>query len=237
MVAGVILLPQKDVMEWVTKRFYSFNSIVRALQIQKTGEKENVRLPVFEPKETFKNIVVIGGGPNAVLHADAIQDFIGKLDNVCLVHASSKNAKNYQNVKCKQFYCLVGNEGHRLEKIFYKFETFNGQCVLPSSPRKMGTYLPKVAQKNSFELKDVSFTDKYKDAHTALALQTSLDLGVENIYITGYDGYANESVTNKERGLISENEYLFEKIQKKTNLIDITATQYSISIQSVYSLI
>ncbi|MFN3840954.1 MAG: aldolase catalytic domain-containing protein, partial [Cyclobacteriaceae bacterium] len=37
MVSGSNSLPQKDVMEWVTRRFYSINSIIRALQNQKAG--------------------------------------------------------------------------------------------------------------------------------------------------------------------------------------------------------
>lgn len=37
MVSGAYSLPQKDVMDWVGKRFYSFNSIIRALQNQARG--------------------------------------------------------------------------------------------------------------------------------------------------------------------------------------------------------
>lgn len=237
MVSGANSLPQKNVMEWVTQRFYSFNSIIRALNNQKLGEQDNIQLPLFKPTKFYKNVVIIGGGPNAINHAEAINSFIAKLNDVCIVHASSKNAKSYENAKCKQFYCLVGNEGHRLESVFNDLKSLTGQCVLPPYPRKMGTYLPKVIKDRSFELAEVNFTDKYLDAHTSLALQTALDLNAESIYIAGYDGYDSQTITAKERSLIAENEYIFQKATNKAKLVSITSTHYSLKTESIYSII
>src|SRR5690606_25201134 len=73
MVSGANSLPQKDVMEWVSKRYYSFNSIIRALQNQKEGVKDNRRLPMFEPAKSFKKAIIVGGGPTASMHAAAIK--------------------------------------------------------------------------------------------------------------------------------------------------------------------
>lgn len=237
MVSGANSLPQKDVMEWVTQRFYSFNSIIRALNNQKVGEQDNIRLPIFKPTQYYKNIVVIGGGPNAINHADAIKSFIDKLEDVCIIHASSKNAKSYEEIVCKQFFCLVGNEGHRLESVFNDLKSLTGQCILPPYPRKMGTYLPEVIKEKSFELAEVNFTDQFMDAHTSLALQTALDLKAESIYIAGYDGYDSQTISAKERSLIAENEYIFQKAMNKANLVSITSTHYSLKTESVYSLI
>ena len=236
MVSGANSLPQKDVMEWVTQRFYSFNSIIRALQNQKTGEADNMRLPVFKPEKSFKNVAIIGGGPNAKLHAEAVKHFVNKLDNVCLIHASSKNAKSYEDVDLDQYFCLVGNEGHRLEEVFNDLNHFRGQCVLPAFPRKMGTYIPVILKDVAFELKEVSFTEKHTDAHTALALQTAIDLKAEKVFLAGYDGYSNELITPKEQGLISENEYLFSSFRKIMNLTSIMPTRYTVDVKSIYSL-
>lgn len=237
MVSGANSLPQKDVMEWVTQRYYSFNSIIRALNNQKRGEQDNFRLPIFKPTDSYKNVIIIGGGPNAANHADAIKVFVDKLDDACVVHASSKNAKSYEDVKCKQFYCLVGNEGRRLESVFNDLNFFAGQCILPPFPRKMGTYLPDTIKDKSFELSEVNFTDKFMDAHTSLALQTALDLNAESIYIVGYDGYNSQLITAKERNLISENEYIFKKAIEKVNIVSMTSTNYSLRTESVYSII
>lgn len=237
MVSGANSLPQKDVMEWVTQRFYSYNSIIRALHNQKSGELDNLRLPLFKPEKRFRNIIIIGGGPNAKIHADAIVQFINQLDDVCLIHASSKNAKSYENVKIEQFFCLVGNEGHRLEDVFNDLKHFHGKCILPAYPRKMGTYIPEMVKHVAFELKQINFTTRHQDAHTAIALQTALDLKGTNIYLAGYDGYSEGMITPKEQGLINENEYLFAKFQETTKLFSILLTNYNVAVHSVYSLI
>jgi 4-hydroxy 2-oxovalerate aldolase len=236
MVSGANSLPQKDVMEWVTQRWYSFNSIIRALHNQKSGEEDNVKLPVFKPKKTFKNVIIIGGGPSAVKHAEAVKQFIKKLDDVCIIHASSKNAKSYEDVHCKQYYCLVGNEGHRLEKVFNDLNHFHGECILPPYPRKMGTYIPEILRDNSFELGEVNFTDKYKDAHTSLALQTAINLRSKTIYLVGYDGYKKEQIDQKEQNLFKENEYVFEKIKNNCILYSVTPSEYDIDVLSIYLL-
>jgi 4-hydroxy 2-oxovalerate aldolase len=42
MVSGAHSLPQKEVMDWVGKRYYSFNSIIRALQNRAKGIDDNI---------------------------------------------------------------------------------------------------------------------------------------------------------------------------------------------------
>ncbi len=236
MVSGANSLPQKDVMEWVTQRWYSINSIIRALNIQKSGEEDNVKLTIFKPEKSYKNVIIIGGGPSAVEHSNAVNHFIDNLDDVCIVHASAKNGKSYENVSCKQYYCLVGNEGHRLEQVFNNFNTFQGECILPPYPRKMGTYIPEKLRSNSFELNNISFTDKYKDAHTTLALQTSIDLKAKSVFLVGYDGYDKSEITSKEQALLSENDYLFNKFKINIELKSIVQTNYNLEVESIYKL-
>lgn len=237
MVSGANSLPQKDVMEWVTQRFYSINSIIRALQVQKSGDKDNLSLPVFQSGKSFANVVVIGGGPNAVAHADAVKQFIKGKEDICIIHASSKNAKSYEDVETEQLFCLVGNEGHRLENIFNDLNKFSGKCILPPYPRKMGTYVPELVKDEAYQLKEITFTDKYQDSHTALALQLSLELNAQHIFLVGYDGYKGSTISPKEQGLISENEYSFARIQGRVGLSSLTPTKYSVPVNSVYSLI
>lgn len=237
MVSGANSLPQKDVMTWFSLRFYSINSIIRALHYQKSGDTENIHLPVFKPQQQFKNVIIIGGGPCAVTHAEAIKKFISKFEQICIIHASSKNAKSYEDVNCRQYYCLVGNEGHRLEKVFNDLTHFHGKCILPPSPREMGTYIPEIIKNNSLELTEVKFTDKFTDSHTALALQTAILLDAETVYVAGYEGYSNELITSKEQGLIQENEYMFSLAKKVVNIVSLFPTQYSLITKSVYSLI
>ena len=87
MVSGANSLPQKDVMEWVTRRFYSFNSIIRALYNQKEKVQDNQKLPLFQPSKQYSKVIVIGGGPNANLHKIAVKEFIRNRQNdICIIH-------------------------------------------------------------------------------------------------------------------------------------------------------
>lgn len=237
MISGANSLPQKDVMNWVTARFYSFNSIIRALQNQKIGIEDNQKLKLFKPQNEFSKAVIIGGGPNANIHSTAVKEFIQRESDICVIHASSKNASNYKDLNLQQYFCLVGNEGHRLEKIFDDLGTFDGYCVLPPFPRKMGTYIPQAVKNKCFELASVEFIEKLNDTHTVIALQTAISLGVKNVFLVGYDGYNSSVISNMEQQLFSENELIFSKARKVLDIVSLVPTQYSIPITSVYSLL
>lgn len=237
MVSGANSLPQKQVMEWVGKRYYSFNSIIRALHNQSKGVEDNQELPKFnfKSKESYSKALIIGGGPSAVEHAKAITKFLNANKEMVVIHASSKNAMNFNNIKNDQYFCLVGNEGHRLEDVFAN-KNIKGKCILPPFPRTMGTYVPSQLKEKSYELAKVDFTENFKDSHTALALQSILELGLKEVYCVGYDGYEG-NISKKEQELFLENEYLFCLIKPKLlNLISLTETNYAeLSSSSVYA--
>lgn len=237
MISGANSLPQKDVMEWVTKRFYSFNSIIRALQNQKDGVEDNQKLPVFKPAKKYSKVVIIGGGPNAAEHATAAIEFVKIHSDICIIHASSKNAKLYNSLNVDQFFCLVGNEGHRLEKVFEDLGQFKGQCILPPYPRKMGTYIPQSIVKDSFELERITFTPRLHDSHTVIAIQTAIALGAKEIFFIGYDGYSGDRIDQREQELFQENESIFKDASSgEVKLFALTPTKYkSLIIHSVYS--
>jgi len=241
MVSGANSLPQKQVMEWVSKRYYSFNSIIRALNNQSQGKVDNTKLPEldFGKEKTYAGALIVGGGPSAVRHTQAIDRFLINNPNIIVIHASSKNALSFENVPNDQYFCLVGNEGHRLEEVF-QGSNIKGKCILPPYPREMGTYVPKSLTENSFELESVEFTDLYRDSHTALALQSILALKIEKVFMTGYDGYSGNHIGEKEQELFLENQHLFSKIKGHFNiqLVSLTPTKYTeLKGDSVYSKI
>lgn len=238
MVSGANSIPQKQVMEWVSKRFYSFNSIIRALANQSKGIKDNKQLLALNfDEQKYNTALIIGGGPTVIRHAQAINELLKNNPDMAVIHASSKNALNFQNIKNDQYFCLVGNEGYRLESVFNKSEV-KGRCILPPFPRKMGTYIPEVLTDKAYELNEVNFTDSYTDSHTALALQTAIELKVDEIYVVGYDGYNESKMGDKEREIFTENDYLFDLFSKNSNLTlkFLTPTKYSkIEQQSIHS--
>lgn len=241
MVSGANSLPQKDVMDWVSTRYYSFNSIIRALSNQSKGVKDNMQLPVINFQEQTgrrTEVLIVGGGPSAVSHSAALREFLREHPEMPVIHASSKNAMSFQEIDNPQFFCLVGNEGHRLEQV-YSSSAISGCCILPPFPRKMGTYIPSVMLEKAYELKSITFTDKYADSHTSLALQSAMEFGAEKIYVAGYDGYSLGTISQREQDLFMENEYLFDATKTKgIACISITPTSYKKLLPvSIYSLI
>lgn len=239
MVSGANSLPQKQVMEWVSKRYYSFNSIIRALNNQSQGKEDNIALPKLTLNDTkYQRALIVGGGPSPVEHSAAIDQFLIQNPDILVIHASSKNALSFTKVPNEQIFCLVGNEGHRMEEVFGE-QKIQGKCILPPFPRKMGTYIPKALENNTFELQEVSFTNEYQDSHTAIALQVSIELSLKDVYVTGYDAYQG-SISIRQQELFNENQLLFQSFKQAAGheLKSITPTGYNqLSETSIYALL
>ena len=239
MVSGANSLPQKDVMEWVSKRYYSFNSIIRALQNQKEGIEDNQRLPVFAPESGFKRAVIVGGGPSARAHASAIKAWVERNPGTCVIHSSSRNAGEYLDLDATQYFALVGSEGHRLEALFASFGAFSGNCILPPFPRKMGTYIPAIVEGRTYELPSLSSDKVPSDSSTIIAIETALTLGAEQIFVAGYDGYSETKMGEKEQALFLENNQMFAHYRSQgVELKSVTPSKYdALEVQSLYSLL
>lgn len=238
MVSGAHSLPQKDVMDWVGKRYYSFNSIIRALQNQAKGEEDNTKLNLV-PSKSFTKALLVGGGSSVGEHTEALIKFLSMNQDMLILHASSKNALSFSDLLNDQVFCLVGNEGHRMEEIFNKQIPRNSTCILPSYPRKMGTYIPENLKINSFELSNSTLFDPYSDSHTAIALQTLLSYNVKEVIVIGYDGYNSGVSDSKSMELFQENKFMFD-IVKRNNLFDmktITPSAYGLNQVSIYSFL
>lgn len=238
MVSGAHSLPQKDVMDWVGKRYYSFNSIIRALQNQAKGLTDNEQLPSLI-KGNYKKALLVGGGPSVTAHAGALQKLLSQNADILVVHASSKNALSFSDIENHQIFCLVGNEGHRMEDIFKDKLPENAICVLPPFPRKMGTYIPKALNTKAFELPPSDIFEPYSDSHTGIALDILLTYGIDEVLVTGYDGYNQGNIDNKATELFQENKFMFEVIRKSDlfSIKSLTPTTYGLEEVSVYSLL
>ena len=241
MVSGAHSLPQKQVMDWVTKRFYSLNSILRALHNRSKGWSDNQRLPRLDisDEKSYTRALIIGGGPTAIHHAPAVKTFLKKYPDTIIIHASSRNAMSFAELKTGQLYCLVGNEGRRLESVFGGVAKIKGKCILPPYPREMGTYVPSTLENRAFELQRITFTDRLKDTHTTIALQTAMEMGLQDVFLVGYDGYNGTEMGQKEQDLLRENEFLFRQAgEQGLKCISLTPTNYEqVTQDSIYSYI
>ena len=239
MLSGANNIPQKEVMEWVTNRVYSFNSIVRALDNRKNNAVDNARFPLFNVTQKFLNVIVVGGGVNAIEHQEAIKAFITSTPKTAIVFATARNAKTYLDIDVPKYYCLVGNEGHRLTSNVGA-NNFKGICILPPYPRMMGTEVPDFAKDVTYELEHINFIDRYKDSVTAVALELAMTLTDQNIYVVGYDGYPGNILSEKEVSLTNENRTIFAAYKniKKNALKSLTPSIYKeLDVESVYQFI
>ena len=238
MLSGANSIPQKDVMEWVQNRIYSFNSIVRALENRKGHVVDNAKYPLFETKYKYSRVIIIGGGPMVQRHLSAIKTFIKQGSDTAVVFATSRYAALFRDVQSAKFYVLVGNESKRLEQSISKLETTE-KCILPPFPRTMGTDVPKMAQEQTYELKSISFIDKYQDSCTSIAVELANEITNGEKYIVGYDGYRDAKLSNKEIKLTRENEEIFERYAAIGKpLISLTPTLYKqLGTKSIYSIL
>lgn len=183
--------------------------------------------------------MIIGGGNSVIEHIEGIKEYIRINKNIVLIFATARYAQAFADVKVEKYYCLVGNEGRRLTSNIGS-DNFEGTCILPPYPRAMGTEVPSYAEEKTFELSSVDFTNEYKDSVTTVALQTSLQLATEEVYLVGYDGYPGNILSEKEMDLTHENISIFEAYKNATGkqLKSLTPTLYKeLIIESVYQFI
>lgn len=233
MIAGAYSLPQKEVMELVTNRIYSFESVVHGL-CDKIDYKHNRQYKTLM-KDDFCSAVIIGGGKSVEDHFDAIKSFINKQRRVVLVFASARYALMFKDIHVHKYYCLVGQEAKRLMRLLP--EKFEGVCVLPPAPRRLGSEVPEFAQNDTYELHQISFTKHFHDSCTAVAIQTACEICKGELFVVGYDGYSLTDGTDKEVSLMSENGKLFNDYSSFSGrkLKSLTKTLYvELEKQSVY---
>jgi len=238
MVSGANSLPQKEVMEWVGKRYYSLNSIIRTLSNQSKGLLDNQELPNLPKLATSNMVMVVGGGDSVQAHTPALIQFLKANPHLAIIHSSSKNAKTFEKLNNRQFHCLAGNEGYRLEENFDFADVSNRMAILPPYPRTMGTYVPNLMKEKSYQLPAIDFTEKETESITAVVLQVVKELDAKTIYIVGYDGYHGE-FNAQQMELFTENESLFFEMKEKgLPLCSLTPTAYqNLNAQSIYELI
>lgn len=239
MLAGANCIPQKEVMDWVTNRVYSFNSIVRALDNRKDHIEDNAKYPLLDYQHKKSGVIIVGGGSTVPEHVDGIRQFILSHSDIAVVFATARYAALFTDIKNEKYYCLVGSEAKRLSRNI-SAEQFDGCCILPPYPRVMGTDVPDFAVNRTFELPAFTFTEKYPDSCTTVALQTAIALTNRSIFIVGYDGYRGNILSEKEMSLSNENRTLFESYENKTGqrLVSLTPTLYkNLDIKSVYQFI
>lgn len=237
MLGGANRIPQKEVMDWVTNRVYSFNSIVRAMENRKNNAVDNAKYPTFEAIKKFNKVIVIGGGNGVKEHLEGIKAFIDS--DTALIFSTARHAALFADVYCQKYYALVGTESRRMVKNV-KANGFKDSVILPPYPRTMGTEVPVFAENHTYELASVDFINDYKDSSTTIAFEAALAIASGNIYCVGYDGYPGSVLSEKEMVLTHENKSIFDAFAKAKSQkpLSLTPSLYKeLEVVSVYQFI
>nr|WP_319999871.1 aldolase catalytic domain-containing protein [uncultured Draconibacterium sp.] len=235
MISGAYSLPQKEVMSWISKRRFTTESIINALQNKKDKIEDNHNLEIFSTEFTAERVVIIGGGSNSKKHAPALIQYCKQNPDVVLIHAGVRFVKEFNKLENRQYFCLLGSEGNKLKKDIATLDFSNIKCILEPSPRKMGTILPKELHNISYELKEISFIKDYPDSLLTIALQLAIDLSATEFMLFGFDGYDMKS--NEQMIEVSaENQLLIDTVLKNQNEVySLLPTKYSgLKISSIY---
>ena len=229
MFSGVNSFPQKQVMDWITKRFHSFGTIIKNLSLEENYLNEYEDFSINEKER----VLLVGGGDSIRKHEESIILFLKANPDVVVVHASSRNAECFQPTDNEQIYCLAGNEGKRVEGQLPKMNISNSKFVLASLPSEIDVYVPDQIKKYTSRLREKSSSKAYGKTHTGIAVQTIIEMQPKNIFVVGYDGYEERNLTVKEIESFEENTEIFENFvsNMKTNLISLTKTKYEVMIQ------
>lgn len=235
MISGAYSIPQKEVMDWVGNRTYSFNSIVRALDNRRNKVADNARYPVLNATKT-KQVLIVGGGDSVKEHINAISEFLENNAGIKIIFATARHASLFTDLINDKIFCLVGNEAKRMKSLVSADE-FNGICVLPPYPRTMGTEVPEYAVNQTFELHEIAFTKSFLDSCTTTALKCAIEYDADDVYVVGYDGYRGAVLSDKEADLTNENRTLFDDFKAQTGkeIISLVPTLYkSLKVISIY---
>ncbi len=232
MISGAFSLPQAEVMNWMAKHRYTIHSIVMALQNRKDEIVDNLKLDVFQPKRSYQEALIIGGGVTAIEVKEAIKRYIKNKD-ICLIMAGGRHAEEFAEVPGDKYYCLVGAEGMKFENLPFQIMD-KDVFIVPPHPRLMGTILPSVLNK-VFELKSITFT-KYVDSLLSVSFQIAADLGISRIELVGFDGYDSVENLDMQEVALENQKIIDDFLGAGKELYSFTPTRYRNIIQeSIYS--
>ena len=239
MFSGAFSLPQKQVMEWVGMNRYPLVNIINALNNQKESLEDNIELSKLSADVDIDSAIILGGGPSTINHISAIKQLAAKSSNLCLIHAGVRNVTAYSEIENKQYYALAGFESEKLLLGTRDISELKHTCVYPPYPRKMGTVIPDSLKKISVELKAITFTNASSDSPLAIAIQTALDLGINKLFMAGFDGY-DATINQVQFKLAQENQNILKDAAKLkgVQITFVTPTRYrNVQSTSIYSLI
>jgi 4-hydroxy 2-oxovalerate aldolase len=238
-ISGLNSLPQKDVMDWLSKDRYSTSAIVAALRGASSMQfVDHTIYPPISSKANTNPVLIIGGGHSVKRHGHAIQRFVENT-NATVIHSSLKNIQAHGERKGLIFACLPG---HEVEKAPQSIDA-SIEFIVQAAPRFKGT-VPEDLSSRVFQtalfgsVEDTKIGPVSDVGPLALALSAARDLTPGIIYLVGFDGYSN--ATRAQQDLAQETQGLLNGFTASfpgAQLVSLTPTDYLLTTDSVYRLI
>ncbi|NEP50559.1 MAG: hypothetical protein F6K65_17815 [Moorea sp. SIO3C2] len=249
-VSGLADLPQKDVMEWLGKKRYSTSTIVKALQGKQQKALSGKSYPKLRDRIeqlgliNLKTCVIVGGGLTAVEHSRAIAEYVEKQQGL-VIHSSLRNIEPYAKVNIPQAICLPGREAEKLKRL--PSDIINQQFIayiLSSAPRMADSVkedlVGKTVEVEAISQLNINYQTAMieKDSPLGLAFSVAQTLGINNIFLVGFDGYPGGKEVQQELATEVQNILdLFTASYPTIQVKSLTPTRYSIPQSSVYALL
>jgi 4-hydroxy 2-oxovalerate aldolase len=248
-VSGLADLPQKDVMEWLGKKRYSTSTVVQALQGKQQKVIDSEPYPRLSDRikqlglENIKTCVIVGGGHTAAEHSNSIIEYVKDKQSL-LIHSSLRNAEFYTKANIRQILCLPGREAEKLKalpvsQIEQQFLAF----ILSSGPRMTASVLGELTAK-TVEVNPITQHQSSQipimeqDPPLGIALGVAKTLGIQHIFLAGFDGYPGGHEVQQELAKeVQEILDCFTTSHPTIQVQSITPTRYSVPQQSVYALL
>jgi len=238
MISGTFSMPQDAVMNKVKMRYSSLNSIINDNFSKAPNSYKNLEeISVFNPMQNIDSVLIVGGGRSTQLNAKAHYEFLKQHPEIAIIYVSSKNVMVFSYLLNKQFHCLTGKEGYRLESMIDLSEVSTKTFIIPPKRSPIVSYVPKKLEEHTKAISTIDFEDQFEESATALAFQIAADLNAQTIYLTGYDGYS-VSIQKEELELFEENQIIFDNIiSRGIDLYSITPSLYHVKSKSIYQLL
>lgn len=230
MISGVNSLPQKDIMAMLSQRRYSIASIVRKLQNRLKKQNEQPYQPLAqEPSD--RPVLFIGGGASVAKHIDKIVDFLRIYEDIPVCFLSAKHLSLFDSLSNSRYFCMIGNEGARVEKQIQHVKQSDKFVV--SEQGDAEAYIPEALQSQTYM---IAMSDARNDAPLALSLEVARQITSErHIMLVGFDGY---SASKREDiyDMMRENQELFDTYKDEFRFQSLLPTEYqNVEQSSLYA--
>ena len=230
MISGVNSLPQKEIMTMLSQRRYSVASIVRKLQNRlKNHNGQSYQLLIQEPIN--RPILFVGGGASVAKHIAKIVDFLHIYDDIPVCFLSAKYLFLFDEIANPRYFCMIGNEGARVEKQKQHLKATDKFVV--SEQGVADAYIPDFVQTRTYM---IAMSEDRNEAPLALAIEVARLISQEkHIMLVGLDGYSS-SKREDIYDMMRENQELFDTYKDEFRFQSFLPTEYkNIQKGSIYS--